>query len=292
MAGARQDLRSRVGLGSWRMSGSQHWERRVELREAREILSRALDSGIDWFDTAPTYGSGRAEKILGRYLPDDITVVTKYSQPAGAEPTRAGVRASLARSLRHLGTRRSVVLLLHHALDHPEKTADVWNWIAELRDEGWISAAGACNLSAESIDRLSGIASIDHFQTKISVLRGVDEDHHAARSAHRLGICVTAYGVLGHGLLASPGNLTRRYEDTDWRSGVRSLYFAPAAFSVAARETAAAFWSSLPPSADLAVSAVEACFSLDYVDRCVVGASDRNQLDLLDRIHAHEEARA
>lgn len=290
MSRARQDLRSRVGLGSWRMSGSQHWEARVELAEARDILFRALDSGVDWFDTAPTYGFGRAEKILGRHLPNDITVVTKYSQPVGAEATRASVRASLARSLRHLGTRRPVVLLLHHALDHPEKTAEVWNWIADLRDEGWVSAAGVCNLSAEAIDRLSDIASMDHFQAKISVLRGVDEDHHAARSAHHLGICVTAYGVLGHGLLASPGNLTRRYEDTDWRSGTGSLYFAPTAFSVAAREAAAAFWSSLPSSADLAVSAVEGCFSLDYIDRCVVGASDRNQLDLLEMIRVREEA--
>src|SRR5438874_1919383 len=95
---------------------------RGERRDQVRAVARALEAGIDYFDTAPSYGDGASEKNLGRALRelrarDRVVVGTKVRlEPADLAQPAAAVRRSLETSLKRLGLDRVQLLHLHNAL--------------------------------------------------------------------------------------------------------------------------------------------------------------------------------
>jgi L-galactose dehydrogenase/L-glyceraldehyde 3-phosphate reductase len=88
-------------------------------------VARALEAGIRYFDTAPSYGDGRSEESLGRVLgelrPRDVVVGTKFRLDAGDEADAGGaVRRSLEASLRRLRLERVDLLQLHNRIGRPD----------------------------------------------------------------------------------------------------------------------------------------------------------------------------
>ncbi|MDX6766593.1 MAG: aldo/keto reductase [Candidatus Methylacidiphilales bacterium] len=110
---------SEIGLGAWQL-GSPAWGLgSQEDREAMAVVHQAVEGGCRFFDTAPGYGGGRSESLLGEALKpyrDQVVICTKFGHDAegGSNFEAMAVEPSLSASLRRLQTDRVEVLLLHN----------------------------------------------------------------------------------------------------------------------------------------------------------------------------------
>ncbi|MFI5356623.1 MAG: aldo/keto reductase [Opitutales bacterium] len=143
---------SEVSLGTWAFGSPVYGS--VGADDARRAIRGALDAGINFFDTAPLYGSkdedGIAEKVLGQALGADrdrVSISTKF----GRYPTQghmntyfhaAGVTQSVEDSLRRLGTDRLDVLFFHSPQSREQIHDDIWAALAKLKTAGKVRAIG------------------------------------------------------------------------------------------------------------------------------------------------------
>jgi aryl-alcohol dehydrogenase-like predicted oxidoreductase len=142
---------SEIGLGTWALGTGIYGD--VERDAPRRLIGRALDAGINFFDTAPLYGTpeevGTAETILGEALADrrsPVLISTKFGRTSKAvTPGRFTAReaeASCEASLKRLG-RDTIDVLFFHSPFSPEEIADdVWEALGRLRDAGKVRAIG------------------------------------------------------------------------------------------------------------------------------------------------------
>jgi aryl-alcohol dehydrogenase-like predicted oxidoreductase len=144
---------SEIGLGCWQLGGSD-WGA-VDERECFSILSAAADAGVNFFDTADVYGSGRSEELIGRFLKQsdrEIFVATKLGRTAELFPDNyslATLRAATEDSLKRLGVETLDLTQLHCVPPAVLQQGEVFEWLGKLRDEGKIRHFG---VSVESMD--------------------------------------------------------------------------------------------------------------------------------------------
>jgi aryl-alcohol dehydrogenase-like predicted oxidoreductase len=142
---------SEIGLGTWAFASQIYGE--VSEAEALNAISAALDAGINFFDTAPLYGTaqrdGVAEEILGKGLESNrerVIVSSKFGRNSseGNAPNFHAQRArrSVEESLRRLSTNHLDVLFFHSPFSANEIHDDVWGELDKLRDEGKIRFVG------------------------------------------------------------------------------------------------------------------------------------------------------
>jgi aryl-alcohol dehydrogenase-like predicted oxidoreductase len=142
-----------------------------------DIVARALDLGVNFFDVADEYGpDGRAEELLGRALRarrDEAVVATTFAYPMGGDPQRGGasarwIREAVEDSLQRLGTDH-IDLYQQHFPDPTVPVEETLDALDELVHAGKIRHHGACNLRAPEIAQRCTIA-IDHgFAPPVSV---------------------------------------------------------------------------------------------------------------------------
>jgi aryl-alcohol dehydrogenase-like predicted oxidoreductase len=174
-------LRSRVGLGTAplgsRVEGPLWWGPQ-DPEDAVGAIRAALDAGVDWIDTAPFYGWGRAEELVGRAIAgrrDQVRILTKCGtvrRPDGRvadDASPASVRAGLQESLRRLGTDHVDVLQVHDP-DPTTPVEETWTAIADLISEGLVRAGGLSNHPVELMDRASAVAPVAVVQHQYSLL--------------------------------------------------------------------------------------------------------------------------
>ena len=137
---------SAIGLGTWQFGESGWgWGRELEYEEAQRIVHRALELGVNFFDTAEVYGRGRSEEILGEVLQgrrEEVVVATKVAPPLG--PGR--VKRAAEQSLRRLGM-NSVDLYQLHAPDSRVPIDQTMAALRELMDAGQVHQVGVSNFS-------------------------------------------------------------------------------------------------------------------------------------------------
>ena len=144
---------SEMGLGCWQLGGTD-WGN-VEDQSALDILSAAVEAGINFFDTADVYGNGRSETLIGRFLkerPAKIFVATKLGRTASLYPdkyTEAAVRAATEDSLKRLGVSTLDLTQLHCIPPAELRRGEVFEWLRRLQREGKIRHFGA---SVESME--------------------------------------------------------------------------------------------------------------------------------------------
>lgn len=145
---------SEVGLGCWQLGGSD-WGN-VDDESAFHILSAALDSGVNFLDTADVYGNGRSETLIGRFLAEhrreDVFVATKLGRTGDLFPdryTEAGVRAATEASLKRLKRETLDLTQLHCVPPEVLRRGEIFDWLRTLQREGKIRHFGA---SVESMD--------------------------------------------------------------------------------------------------------------------------------------------
>ncbi len=198
-----------VGLGTWAMGGPWQfgWGPQDD-DEARAAVVAALDHGINWIDTAPVYGLGHSEELVGQVLRETKHkpyVATKcgllWNEKREKVPHLApeSIRRECEASLERLGV-ETIDLYQMHWPD-PEKDIEAgWEEMARLRDEGKVRYIGVCNYNVAHLERIGKIHPPASLQPPYSMLRREVEDElllYCGR--HEMG--VLAYSPMGRGLL-------------------------------------------------------------------------------------------
>jgi D-threo-aldose 1-dehydrogenase len=185
---------------------------------AARIVGDALDAGLSYFDTAPLYGNGMAEKRLGDALHQlgdpAVTISTKIGRVLDAAApegrrfdfSRDGIRRSFEESLVRLGRDRVDILFLHDPDEHEQDIYDTaWAAAEELRDEGLVAALGfgmnQWRLPLRFIRRLKVDVVMLAGRRTLLDQSALAEFMPAAAAA---GVAVVTAGVFNSGILADP----------------------------------------------------------------------------------------
>jgi aryl-alcohol dehydrogenase-like predicted oxidoreductase len=209
---------SRIGLGTWQF-GSREWGYGDSYadRAAVDIVRRARELGITFFDTAEIYGFGRSERILGAALGHERGEVVVASKVLPVVPFPAVVRQRWAGSARRLGLERIPLYQVHQP--NPVVPDSVtMPGMRQLLDENRIGAAGVSNYSLDrwrSADRALGRPVISN-QVQFSLATAGPLDD-LVPFAEREGRVVIAYSPLAQGLLGG------RYGADNRPGGVRAM---------------------------------------------------------------------
>lgn len=190
---------SRVGLGAYEFEDDPDWA------GARDVLTAALGSGIDWLDTAESYFDGMNELTVGRALRDvgaEMAISTKVAPaPDGTGFADAQIRSACMTSLERLGAERVEMFLLHW----PDRTGvpleETWASMRRLVDDGLVAHVGLSNFDREQIERCLRVGPVDLIQEGLSPIDHLETRDLARWCADR-GIAVVTYEPLANGMLA------------------------------------------------------------------------------------------
>ena len=201
---------SRLCLGT--VSFGRHTSQEVSLT----ILNRALQTGINFFDTSNSYNEGLTETIVGNWLSQDksrrnqIVLATKvYSQmgegPNDARLSAYHIRRACEDSLRRLQTDHIDLYQMHH-VDRRTPWDEIWQAMEQLVREGKISYVGSSNFAAWHIAHAQGIANQRNFLGLVSEqsvynLRSRAIELEVLPCCRELGLAVIPYSPMGSGLL-------------------------------------------------------------------------------------------
>jgi len=228
-----------VGLGTWAIGGSWQWGwGSQDDAESIAAIRHALDLGVNWIDTAPAYGLGHSEEIVGRAIAgrrDEILIATKCgmvwdegSTSAYRQLNAESVRAECEASLGRLNV-EVIDLYQIHWPTTDEDIEEAWATIADLVQEGKIRYAGVSNFSVAQLQRLQPIHPVASLQPPYSMIaRGVEEELLAYCAANDIGLIV--YSPMQTGLLT--GKYTREriasLPEDDWRKHFSDHFQEPA----------------------------------------------------------------
>jgi aryl-alcohol dehydrogenase-like predicted oxidoreductase len=212
-------LRSRVGLGTAplgsRVEGPLWWGPQ-DPGDALGAVRAALDAGVDWIDTAPFYGWGRAEELVGRAIVgrrDEMRILTKCGTVRRADgrvaedASPASVRAGLQESLRRLGTDYVDVLQVHDP-DPATPVEETWAAIADLIGEGLVGAGGLSNHPVELMERARAVAPVAVVQHQYSLLHRAPETDGVLDWCTAHDCAFLAWAPLASGFLTAGFDLT------------------------------------------------------------------------------------
>lgn len=216
---------SALGLGC--MGMSEFYGPRDDAASLR-VLAQALDSGINFFDTADMYGPYHNEEIIGRFLASkrqQIKIATKFGivrQP-GEYRRRIDNSADYARrsceaSLRRLGVEQ-IDLYYVHRLDNAIPVEETMDALAQLVREGKIAHIGLCEVSAATLKRAHAVHPVAAVQTEYSLWTR-EVENSVLPACRELGIGLVAYSPLGRGFLTGRFQHTAAFESGDFRASL------------------------------------------------------------------------
>jgi aryl-alcohol dehydrogenase-like predicted oxidoreductase len=214
---------SRIALGTWAIGGWM-WGGTDEAQSVRTIHA-ALDRGINLIDTAPVYGFGRSEEIVGKALAQDgkranALIATKVALDwKDGQPFRNASRKRIVQevedSLRRLQT-DVIDLYQVHWPDSNTPLEETAAAMSELHRAGKIRAIGVSNFTPAQMDTFRAVAPLHTAQSPYNLFeRGIDENVLPFCEDER--IAVLAYGSLCRGLLSGRMTNATRFTGDDLR---------------------------------------------------------------------------
>jgi aryl-alcohol dehydrogenase-like predicted oxidoreductase len=212
---------SRIGLGTWAIGGWM-WGG-SDQRESIATIRSAVDRNITLIDTAPVYGFGQSEEIVGKALVgirDKVVIATKCGLGwKDGKPYRDSRRESLRRgvegSLRRLKT-DVIDLIQVHWPDLETPIEDVAATLEELRHEGKVRALGVSNFSPRQMDAFRAAAPLASVQPPYNLFeREIETD--VLPYAEGTGLTMLCYGALCRGLLSGRMSAAQQFEGDDLR---------------------------------------------------------------------------
>lgn len=213
---------STIALGTWAMGGEVEIWGDVDDRESIAAIHQALDSGINLIDTAPIYGLGHSEEIVGKAIQgrrQEVILAGKCGLlspgPKDRLPPRCLTYDSIMReceqSLRRLRT-DVIDLYQCHWPDPESPIRETMTALTTLLDQGKIRAIGLSNFSCEQISAAREFGPIHCLQPPFSMLHlRATEDLIPYCLEHRIG--VLPYGTLAKGLLTGKFTAESRFKD-------------------------------------------------------------------------------
>jgi myo-inositol catabolism protein IolS len=191
-----------LGLGTWVFGGMQ-WGG-AEDKESIAAIDKALEVGINLFDTAPGYGGGKAEKLLGETIKDKSKVVIATKVSYFSE----GIESSLDRSLKRLRMDYVDILFIHW----PSASVPIKRMMEEmgyLKEKGKIKAIGVSNFNLSQLKEAVSCVQIDVLQPPYNLYWRFPETDLIPFCIQNK-IAVVPYSPLGRGILS--GKFTRNWQ--------------------------------------------------------------------------------
>jgi aryl-alcohol dehydrogenase-like predicted oxidoreductase len=278
---------SAVGLGNWNTFGVK-----VNETDAFQILFAAREAGINFLDTADTYGNGAGEAILGNFLQqinrDEMVLATKLFFPISPDPNDRGlsrkhIHVSVNRSLQRLRT-DYIDLLQCHRFDKHTPLEETVRAMDDLVRQGKVLYWGVSRFNETQIARCCDLAAAMGAQMPISNqfaynLLERDIETSTLPACRSLGVGILAYSPLAQGVL------TGKYLSGACPAGSRGAHplarkdmwqYQPSNEPIVAHLNAMAVRHGL----DLASLAVAWCLRLPGVSATLTGASTPEQIRL------------
>lgn len=262
-----------LGFGAWAVGGAG-WGEPDSEAERLAGIQMARERGVSFFDTAPTYGDGASERLLGQALKpyrDRVSIATKVGP-------RDDPRRSLEDSLRRLDSDYVDVIQLHEALER-------WEWQLEtlhtLQVEGKARAIGLCNATSPQLRRALEIAPVQSFQAAYNLCDRDIEQRELPLCRER-GLAVLAYRPLAAGLLAGKYEAPPTFSSGDHRA--RIYWFKGAEFE--RRQSVIERLRPLAVAAGLSIAALALRWLLSREGVTVVLAGARNRRQVEENLAA------
>jgi pyridoxine 4-dehydrogenase len=201
----------RMGYGAMRITGPGIWGEPEDPDAAKALLRRALEIGVNFIDTADSYGPQVSERLIAEALhpyPESLVIATKGGtvRPGSGQWRIDGhpdhLKEACEDSLRRLRI-DTIDLYQLHAVDPNVPLADSIGALKHLQTEGKVRHIGVSNVNAAQLEEARGIADIVSVQNRYSVTdRGSQDVLHACEQH---GIAFLPYFPLGGGKLTQPG---------------------------------------------------------------------------------------
>ncbi|WKB37268.1 aldo/keto reductase [Terrilactibacillus sp. S3-3] len=217
---------SRIGLGT--NAGGHNLFANVDEKAGIKFVTEALENGINFIDTADSYGLGRSEELIGQILKgrdrDSFVIATKGGNevlPNGNKRHNSRpeyIRKALERSLKRLQLDEVDLYYLHFP-DNETPISETMGELSRLKQEGKIKAIGISNVSLQQLKEADESCELSALQAAYNMLdRSAEKDLLPYCSDHHISFI--PYGPLAYGLLG--GNYTKdlKLDKKDWRSSV------------------------------------------------------------------------
>ncbi|MCC6264525.1 MAG: aldo/keto reductase [Bryobacterales bacterium] len=199
-----------MGVGAWAMGGGNWkfaWGPQNDADSVAAIHA-ALDLGMNWIDTAPVYGLGHAEEVVGRAVKDLSSKPLLFTKCArvwneqreiGRNLKRESVFRECEASLRRLQV-EAIDLYQIHWPEPDEDLEEGWDACARLKEQGKVRWIGVSNFSVPQLERVSKVAPVTSLQPPYNLLvRGIEGEQLPWCRTHGAG--VLAYSPMRSGLL-------------------------------------------------------------------------------------------
>ncbi len=213
---------SRIGLGTWAIGGWL-WGGTDEPDSIRTIHA-AIDRGITLIDTAPVYGFGKSEEIVGRALAqvdrDKVIISTKaglaWKERPYRDASRARLNAEIEDSLKRLGVE---VIDIYH-VHWPDPTVPIEETAGAMRDiyeAGKVRAVAVSNFSVEQMERFRQQCPLHVVQPPYNLFER-EIEHDVLPYCNENGIATLTYGAICRGLLSGKMTSDQAFEGDDLRN--------------------------------------------------------------------------
>jgi aryl-alcohol dehydrogenase-like predicted oxidoreductase len=212
---------SAIGFGCWEIGGGYG---SIEETDFIKAINRALEVGINSFDTAEAYGFGASEKSLAKALGSrrkDAVITTKYGvgypdAPNYRDSTRKRVMESIEKSLKALNTDYVDVYLIHWP-DRNVPFEEPMRALDDLVKQGKVRAVGLSNFKLNEIEACMKTRRVDVVQYCWNMFdRRMQKEIFPYCRENKIG--VMAYGSLAYGMLTGTLSEEKTFEKNDWRS--------------------------------------------------------------------------
>lgn len=246
---------SAIGLGTWAIGGWM-WGGTDESQSIAAIRA-SIDEGVSLIDTAPAYGKGLAEEIVGKAIRgrrDEVVLATKCGlvwhttkgnhffdydgKPVHRHLGAESIVYEVEQSLRRLGTDH-IDHYITHWQDPTTPVAETMEALQRLKQQGKIRSIGASNLSVAELEAYVAAGGLDAIQEEYSMVKR-DAEATLLPICRRHGVSMLSYSSLALGLLSGRVGPGRTFEGDDQRKNNPR-------FSVANREKVAALMHDIAP---------------------------------------------
>jgi aryl-alcohol dehydrogenase-like predicted oxidoreductase len=281
-----QPVFSKICFGCEPLGGVDWGE--VNLNDIETAIHSALDNGIDFFDTAASYGLGLSESRLSEILGEKrhhLLLATKGGLKWGTpefsgranvikDSSITSLRAGVEGSLRRLRIDQIPLFYIHWP-DSSCDLRDTFDFLMNLRHEGKIRYIGCSNFNANELQVACSVAEVSVLQVPINMLSPpISSEMESVVTKNRVQI--VAYNVLANGLLTGKFNSHTRFPKSDRRS--RLSLFQGEKYQKALQEVSLLSRAAADQDLTLAQFAIKWALDQQHVSSVVLGIKSQKQI--------------